>query len=89
LTGAELSQAWLYLQGKYFGVNLTAALIIDNAIQLTLPTTTNQSYTIQHNDNLTTTNWLDDTNFMGDGSLWQWFPPSLGQAQRFYRVREP
>jgi hypothetical protein len=88
LTGAELSQAWLYLQAKYFPINLAVGLV-GNAIQLSFTTTTNQSYTLQHNDNLATTNWVNDTNFIGNGSLWQWLPSSVGQAQLFYRVREP
>jgi hypothetical protein len=88
LTGDELSQVWLYLQGKYFPINLTASLVA-NAIQLSFLTTTNQSYTIQHNDNLVTSNWVNDTNIIGSGSVWLWSPPSTGQAQRFYRVRQP
>jgi hypothetical protein len=54
------------------------------------PTASNQSYTIQRNDVLTTTNWIDYTNFIGSGSTFQFqIPVTTTPAHRFFRVREP
>jgi len=39
-------------------------------------TQSNQSYTIQQNTNLATTNWLFYTNFSGNGSLMQVVAPA-------------
>ena len=47
----------------------------------------NQSYTIQRNDDLTTTNWIIFTNFTGDGSLLQLVSPVTNAPQRFFRPR--
>jgi hypothetical protein len=48
-----------------------------------------QSYTVQHNDDLATTNWVSDTNFTGNGSLMQVVASVTNAPQRFFRVREP
>jgi probable HAF family extracellular repeat protein len=52
-------------------------------------TVSNQSYTIQHNDNLTTTNWVFFTNLTGNGSLMQIFAPATNVSQSYFRVRQP
>ena len=44
------------------------------------------SYALQHNDNLATTNWVTDTNFIGDGSLVPVSLPVGSQPARFYRL---
>jgi hypothetical protein len=49
----------------------------------------NQSYTIQRNNDLTTANWIFYTNFIGNGSLMQLVAPVSSVPQRFFRVREP
>jgi hypothetical protein len=49
----------------------------------------NQSYTIQRNDDLTTTNWIFFTNFTGDGSLLQLVAPVTNAPQRYFRLRQP
>jgi hypothetical protein len=49
----------------------------------------NQSYTVQHNGDLATTNWVSDTNFTGNGSLMQLVAPVTNAPQRFFRVRQP
>ena len=48
-----------------------------------------QSYTIERNDNVSTTNWVFQTNFLGNGSLMQVVVPVTNATQRFFRVREP
>jgi parallel beta-helix repeat protein len=58
-------------------------------LNLSFPTVANQSYTVQRNDNLTTTNWVDFTNFTSDGTLFQFVVPAANAPQRFFRVREP
>ena len=48
-----------------------------------------QSYTVQRNDDLGTTNWVFQTNFLGNGSLMEVVIPVTNATQRFFRVREP
>jgi hypothetical protein len=52
-------------------------------------TVSNQSYTVQRNDDLNTTNWVFYTNLTGSGSLMQVFAPVTNTPKRFYRVRQP
>jgi len=54
------------------------------------PTASNQSYTIQQNYNLQTTNWFYYTNIVGGGAVFQFQTPvTPTPAQRFFRVRQP
>jgi hypothetical protein len=58
--------------------------------QFQFPTASNQSYTIQQNSVLSSTNWMYFTNITGSGSVFQFQTPVLATpAQRFFRVREP
>jgi hypothetical protein len=52
-------------------------------------TMSNQSYTVQRNDDLATTNWVFYTNFTGNGSLMQVVTPVTNVPMRFFRVWEP
>jgi hypothetical protein len=53
-------------------------------------TASSQSYTIQRNDDLATTNWVFYTNIVGTGSAMQvQVPVTVTPAKRFFRVREP
>jgi hypothetical protein len=52
-------------------------------------TTTNQSYTVQQNTNIVSTNWDYYTNISGNGSLMQFEVPVTNYPQQFFRVREP
>jgi hypothetical protein len=52
-------------------------------------TVSNQSYTVQRNDDLKTTNWVFYTNFPGNGSLIQIVTPITNAPMRFFRVRQP
>jgi hypothetical protein len=52
-------------------------------------TMSNQSYTVQRNDDLATTNWVFYTNFTGNGSLMQVVAPVTNAPRRFFRGREP
>jgi hypothetical protein len=52
-------------------------------------TVSNQSYTVQRNDDLATTNWVFYTNFTGNGSLMQVLAPVTNTPQRFFRVKCP
>jgi hypothetical protein len=47
------------------------------------------SYTVQYNDNLTTTNWLFHQAVTGDGSVLPCVIPMTNTPQRFFRVRQP
>ncbi len=48
-----------------------------------------QSYTVQQNTNLATTNWVYYTNFTGAGSGVQLTIPLTNAAAQFFRLREP
>jgi len=48
-----------------------------------------QSYTVQQNTNLDTTNWIFYTNITGDGTLYPIVTPVTNYPQIFFRVREP
>jgi hypothetical protein len=52
-------------------------------------TVSNQSYTVQSNPDLTTTNWTFYTNLTGDGSVRQIVVPATTASAGFFRVREP
>jgi hypothetical protein len=53
-------------------------------------TASGQNYTIQRNDDLTTTNWVFYTNIVGTGSAMQvQVPVTVTPAKSFFRVREP
>jgi hypothetical protein len=64
-------------------------VVTDGNFTFAFDTVNSQSYTIQHNDDLATTNWISDTNFTGNGSLMQVLTPITNVPMRFYRVRDP
>ena len=68
---------------------LQAPALSDGNFRFSLQTESNQSYTIQQNTDLSTTNWLSITNFTGDGSLLQFETPVSTHPQNFFRVRQP
>ncbi len=49
----------------------------------------NRSYTVQFNDDLTTTNWLFYTDLTGNGGLMGFATRPTDSARRFFRVRQP
>jgi hypothetical protein len=52
-------------------------------------TVSGQSYTVQQNTNLATTNWIFCTNIIGNGSLYQFQTPVSSNHQQFFRVSAP
>lgn len=52
-------------------------------------TSSNQSYTIQHNLDLGTTNWQAVTNFIGNGSTFEFHFDVNNGSENYLRVREP
>jgi hypothetical protein len=52
-------------------------------------TANGQSYTVQQNTNLTTTNWTFYTNITGNGSIYQFATPVTNIPRRFFRVGSP
>jgi hypothetical protein len=57
---------------------------------MSFATVSNQSYTVQANLDLTTTNWFYLTNFTGNGlAAPVSFPISNGVPQEFFRVKQP
>ena len=70
-------------------VLITSPALSGTNFALSFDTLNSQSYTIERNDDLGTTNWVFQTNFLGNGSLMQVVVPVTNAAQRFFRVREP
>ena len=64
------------------------ALVGDN-LGFSWASVSGQSYTVQQNTNLATTNWIFYTNLIGDGSLLNLQVPVTNAPQQFFRVREP
>jgi hypothetical protein len=52
-------------------------------------TVSNQSYTVQRNDDPASTNWVFYTNFIGNGSPMQVTSPVTNAPHRFFRLRQP
>jgi hypothetical protein len=70
-------------------VTISSPHLSGNNFTFSFTTVSNQSYTIQQNANLATTNWNFYTNITGSGSAFQFSAPLPGFAQRYFRVREP
>jgi autotransporter-associated beta strand protein len=68
---------------------LQAPGILGGNLSFNFQTASNQSYTIQQNSNLDTTNWFFVTNFTGNGSAFQFETPVTSAPQNFFRVRQP
>jgi len=68
---------------------LFAPQLAVNNFTFSFQTVTNQSYRIQQNRDLTTTNWTDCTNLIGDGFIFQFAAPSSNSPGWFFRVLEP
>ncbi len=71
------------------GVQLLNPIYYSNNFGFSFNTVNGQSYTVQRNDNLATTNWVLHSNFIGNGLPAQIFAPVPGVPQRFFRVRSP
>lgn len=69
-------------------VTLLSPRIVGTNFVFSFQTTNSQSYTVQLNTNLLTTNWISVTNFTGKGSLTNVIRPLVTNKQ-FYRVSEP
>jgi len=60
-----------------------------NGVAFSFQSVSNQSYTVQQNNNLATANWSYYTNLIGNGSLLQWIAPGSDGPQMFFRVKRP
>ena len=58
----------------------------DGQFSFSFPTVAGRNYVVERNDDLGTTNWVDYTNLVGNGSIMQINVPASG-VQRFYRLR--
>jgi len=67
------------LQPHISGTNLTLAFATANS----------QSYTIQQNTHLSSTNWVVYTNIIGNGLTMKIVLPTSNSSQQFFRVSEP
>jgi len=70
-------------------VSLQAPPPEGNLWTLGFPTALGQSYTIQQNSDLSTTNWVTYTNLFGDGSWVHFVLPATSPPADFFRVLEP
>ena len=52
-------------------------------------TASGQSYSVEQNGTLATSDWISTTNFTGDGQLFQFVTPLSNGPQRFFRVSQP
>ena len=68
---------------------LQSLRIFGGNFSFNFPTASNQSYTIQQNTNLSQTNWLLVTNFVGSGSTFQFTVPVSDDPLSVFRVRQP
>jgi hypothetical protein len=82
------NSVFLTVTGTVTG-KLVGPALSGNNFTFSVVTVSNQSYTIQRNDNLNTTNWVFYTNFAGDGSLVQLVSPVTNAPQRYFRLRQP
>jgi len=62
--------------------------VIGTNVVFQFATASNQSYTVQANDDLATTNWVLYTNIVGNGSVSQFQAP-VTAIQLFFRVSQP
>jgi hypothetical protein len=80
----------LLVTGKVTGpVKILSQQVSDGTLSFNFATISGQTYTIQQNTNLSTTNWLYYTNFTGNGSIMQVMAPSTIWPEDFFRVVEP
>ena len=82
------NSVFLTVTGPVMG-KLVGPALAGNNFTFSVVTVSNQSYTIQRNDNLATTNWVFYTNFTSDGSLMQLVSPVTNAPQRYFRLRQP
>jgi hypothetical protein len=82
------NSVFLTVTGTVTG-KLVGPAVAGNNFTFSVVTISNQSYTIQRNDDLTTANWIFFTNFTGDGSLMQVVSPVTNAPQRYFRLRQP
>ena len=80
------NSVFLTVTGTVTG-KLIGPALAGNNFTFSVVTVSNQSYTVQRNDDLKTTNWLFYTNFTGNGSLMQVVAPVTNAPQRFFRPR--
>ena len=83
------SNSGVYLVAGLPPVTIQSPQLTNGNFSFAFQTESNQSYTIQQNTNLATTNWGFYTNFSGDGSVMQVVAPVTNIPQQFFRVREP
>jgi hypothetical protein len=70
-------------------VVITSPTLSNGVAMFPFNTLSGQSYTVERNNDVSTTNWVFHTNFTGSGSLMQFAVPVADATQRFFRVRQP
>lgn len=75
--------------GSGAGPKIVNPVLSNGNLVFSFATLNGQSYTIQRNDDLATTNWFFYTNLNGNGSLMQVVSPVNKVPQRFFRLKQP
>lgn len=84
------SSVWLVVTSQVVApVQVLAPQLAGTNFTFSFSTVSNQSYSIQQNTDLTTTNWTFFTNFIGQGLSFQFITPATSAVSRFFRVSEP
>ena len=83
-----------YGNGVIFGVVVNNPPVLSAQLSvatflLSFQTVSGLNFTVQQNTNLSTTNWITFTNFIGDGSTTQFTKLTTNSAQLFFRVSQP
>jgi uncharacterized repeat protein (TIGR03803 family) len=74
--------------GSVVAVQILSPNFSAGNLNFSFQTASGQSYTVQHNASLGTSNWVTLTNFTGAGSAFQLAVPATNRND-FFRVREP
>jgi uncharacterized repeat protein (TIGR01451 family) len=71
------------------GLTLLSPSVVGTNFVFSLQSQAEAGYTVEYNDDLTTTNWSFLQTMTGDGALLPCVIPMTNTTQRFYRVRQP
>jgi hypothetical protein len=88
-TGAIALVAGGNLSGGPVPAQLIDSALVGDNLGFSWATVSGQSYIVQQNTNLATTNWMFFTNLIGGGSLFNVHVPVTNAPQQFFRAREP
>jgi uncharacterized repeat protein (TIGR03803 family) len=89
LLGEGVVYRVVFSQSGLMGVTILSPVLSAGHLNFNFQTVSGQSYTIQQNSNLGTTNWAVLSNLTGAGSVFQFSTPVTNGINDFFRVVEP